>query len=240
MTVDVFFTSREADETAVEGRVTAVVDVIRATSCMVEALANGARAIFPTDSTEEALKLAFSLGRDDTLLCGERKGLRIEGFDLGNSPLEYGRASVEDKQLVMTTTNGTRAFLAAEGSRRTLAASFLNLTTVGEELAGSEEVVVLCAGRQDRFSLEDALCAGFLVKHIQATGPSVLRLNDAGRVALELAERHEPEVAFLASTSAGRALGTIGFEEDLAICAEVDRHPLLPVMTERRIALRKV
>ncbi len=77
------------DEASVEGRTAVVIDVIRATSTLVEALANGARAIFPTVSTEEAVKLASSLGREDTLLCGERKGLKIEGFDLGNSPAEF-------------------------------------------------------------------------------------------------------------------------------------------------------
>lgn len=239
MRVDVFFTSHEVDEAAVEGRVTAVVDVIRATSCMVEALANGARAIFPTDSTEEALKLASSLGREDTLLCGERKGLRIDGFDLGNSPWEFSRAAVGDKQLVMTTTNGTRAFLAAEASEKVLAAAFLNLATVGDELAKGEDAAIVCAGRQDRFSLEDALCSGFLLKHIQASVQSGLQLNDAGRVALELAGRHEPDVAFLESTVAGQALGKIGLEDDLSICAEVDRHPVLPVMAGRRIAVRR-
>ena len=239
MSVDVFFSVGEVDETAVEGRVTAVVDVIRASSCMVEALANGARAIFPTDSTEEAIKLASSLGRDDTLLCGERKGLRIEGFDLGNSPREYHQAAVEDKQLVMTTTNGTRAFLAAEGSEKVLVASFLNLATVGRELADADEAAIVCAGRQDRFSMEDALCAGFLLKTIQGSGASGLLMNDAGRVALELAGLHAPDIAFFQSTAAGQALGAIGLEDDLALCAEVDRHPLLPIMRERRIALLK-
>ena len=79
MTVDVFFSPSVVDEASVEGKTAIVIDVIRATSTLVEALANGARAIFPTVSTEEAVKLASGLGREDTLLCGERKGLKVEG-----------------------------------------------------------------------------------------------------------------------------------------------------------------
>ncbi|MBT8397581.1 MAG: 2-phosphosulfolactate phosphatase [Gemmatimonadetes bacterium] len=136
MTIDVFFSPAVVDETSVEGKTAVVIDVIRATSTLVEALANGAKAIFPTLSTEEAVKLASSLGREDTLLCGERKGLKVEGFDLGNSPAEFTAEVVGGKQLVMTTTNGTRAFAAVEAADRVLAASFLNLSAVVEALEG--------------------------------------------------------------------------------------------------------
>ncbi|MCA9297739.1 MAG: 2-phosphosulfolactate phosphatase, partial [Phycisphaerales bacterium] len=109
MRIDVFFTVDEVDPALLPGTTVVVVDVVRATTTITEALANGARGIYPTASIEEAVKLASSLGREDALLCGERKGAKIEGFDLGNSPREFTRAAVEDKRLVMSTTNGTRA-----------------------------------------------------------------------------------------------------------------------------------
>jgi 2-phosphosulfolactate phosphatase len=237
MNVGVFFTSREVDEVEVEGRVAVVIDVIRATSAMIEAFANGARGIFPTDSTEEAIKLASSLGREDTLLCGERRGLRIDGFDLGNSPREFTRETVGGKQLVMTTTNGTRALLAAEVAERVLAASFLNLTAVGNALAGASDLALVCAGRQNRFALDDALCAGLLLKQLGDMHEGDIETNDAGRVAMELAANHTPSAAFLRTTTAGRALEGLGLQEDLDLCASVDRHDLVPEMRDRRIGV---
>lgn len=243
MTIEVFFSPAEVDEAAMEGRTAVVVDVIRATSTIVEALANGARCVLPTASAEEAIKLASSLGREDTLLCGERKGLKIEGFELGNSPSEYVRDVVEGKQLVMTTTNGTRAFIAAREAERILTASFMNLSAVVEEMAGADEVAVVCAGKEDRFSLDDALCAGLLVRKLleeraeavaDGKGPE---LDDGARVVLDLAERYAPDAEFLRSTAAGKALLEVELEGDLELCAQVDRHALVPAMEDRRIGV---
>jgi len=239
MNVDVFFSPAVVDEASVEGRTAVVIDVIRATSCIVEALANGARGIFPTTLPEEAVKLASSLGREDTLLCGERKGLKIEGFDLGNSPREFLEEVVKGKQLVMSTTNGTRAFLAAEDADQVISASFLNLSAVVRALKGVEGLAVVCAGRENRFSMDDALCAGLLLKKLgEARGEAILG-NDAGRAVLDMAEKYEPDEAFLRSTKAGQALVEIGMDGDLAFCALLDRHAIVPVMKERRIGLVK-
>ena len=237
MTIDVFFSPAVVDEPSVEGRTAVVIDVIRATSTLVEALANGARAIFPIVSTEEAVKLASSLGREDTLLCGERKGLKVEGFDLGNSPSEFTAAVVEGKQIVMTTTNGTRAFVAAEGADKVIAASFMNLAAVSEALNGVHSLVIVCSGRENRFSLDDALCAGMLIRALEEGGEEELDLNDAGRVVRDLASNYTVDVEFLRSTAAGKALVDAGLAADLELCASQDRHTLVPEMRERRISL---
>jgi 2-phosphosulfolactate phosphatase len=238
MNVDVYFSPAVVDEASVEGRTAVVIDVIRATSCIVEALANGARGIFPTILPEEAVKLASSLGREDTLLCGERKGLKIDGFDLGNSPREFSPEVVRDKQLVMSTTNGTRAFLATEHAERVMAASFLNLSAVVRALEGARNLVLVCAGRQNRFSMDDALCAGLLLRGLAGnSGLAQGMVNDAGRAVLDMAERYTPDEEFLRSTAGGRALEGIGMDGDLAFCAELDRHSIVPEMTERRIGL---
>jgi len=237
MTIDVFFSPAVVDETSVEGKTAVVIDVIRATSTLVEALANGAKAIFPTVSTEEAVKLASSLGREDTLLCGERKGLKVEGFDLGNSPAEFTAEVVGGKQLVMTTTNGTRAFAAAESADRVLAASFLNLSAVVEALDGISDLVIICSGRQNRFSLDDALCAGLLVQRLGVDGEVDAVLNDAARVAAGLVSSYTVSADFLGSTAAGKNLLGIGLEGDLELCASLDRHSLVPEMRERKISV---
>lgn len=239
MKVQTFFSPAEVDPSAATDATAVVIDVIRATSTMVEALASGARAIYPTLSTEEAMRLANSMGREDTLLCGERKGLKIEGFDLGNSPREFTPERVGGKRLVMTTTNGTRAFLAAQGARRVLALSFLNLSAVARAVADVERLMVVCAGKEDRFSMDDVLCAGVFLREVlgdDAPGEWD-RMNDQSRAAHSLAHAHTPDESFLRVTAAGAALVEVGLGEDLSVCALRDRHDFVPEMHDRMIQL---
>jgi 2-phosphosulfolactate phosphatase len=175
MRVDVRFSVEGLVEHDLTETTVVVIDVIRATTCMVEAVAAGARGVYPTDSTEEAVKLLQSIGRDDTLLCGERRGVMIEGYDLGNSPSEFRDERVRDQRLIMNTTNGTRAFVAAEAADHVFAGSFLNLGAVTVAVSNSDRLVVVCAGRSGAFAMEDALCAGHLVRRLRATAPGLQR-----------------------------------------------------------------
>ena len=234
----VYFTVAELEPADVQGGTVVVVDVLRATSTIVEALAAGARAVYPTVGSEEALKLASSLGREDTLLCGERKGLKIEGFDLGNSPLEFTPERVDGKRLVMSTTNGTRAFHAAGQADRIVAASLLNLGAAAGAVAGEEDLVVLCAGREDRFSLDDAVCAGLILEHALGGREGAPELDDGARAALSLARDVTPDWAFLRSVAAGRALIDIGLAGDVEHCAHRDLHVIVPEMQDRMIRIR--
>lgn len=241
MKVHAFFTAGSVNPAEVAGSATVVVDVIRATSTMVTAFGNGARAVYPTVSTEDALRLASSMGRDEALLCGERKGRKIEGFDLGNSPAEYERSTVEGRRLVMSTTNGTRAFLAAATADRILAASLLNLSAVAksasEAVAGGSPLVVICAGKEDRFSLDDAVCAGALIREVEERTGGPLETNDSAAAAVALSGAFGADEAFLRSTAAGRALVEIGHGSDLSLCARRDVYELVPEMVDRVIRL---
>ncbi len=234
MKIDVYFQAGEPAAIDMRERIVVVIDVLRATSAIVEALVNGADSVYPAASTEEAIKLAASLGRDDTLLCGESKGLMVEGFDLGNSPREFLAQVVADKRLVMSTTNGTRAFLMAGDADRVLACCFLNLAAVVDAVVGSEELVVVCAGRGGMFAVEDALCAGALIRRLRDGHPEV-ELDDAGSAALELTYRFQVGAAFLARTKAGRCLTEIGLRDDLKHCAQLDRYRVVPEMEDRVI-----
>ncbi len=243
MRIHTHLSAAEAESGVIQGGAAVVIDVIRATSTMVEALAAGARSIYPTVSTEEAIRLANSLGREDTLLCGERRGLPIPGFDLGNSPREYSTAAVGGRRLVMTTTNGTRAFAAAADADRVVAGSFLNLGSVIESLVGEEEVAIICAGKEGRFALDDAVCAGLIVRGLlRGERPDVpagghVALDDASRAVLSLAARFPADESFLRSTAAGTALVEVGLDPDLADCAAIDRHDIVPEMRDRMICL---
>ena len=240
MRIETFFSAAEAEDGQFANTTAVVIDVIRATSTVVAALAAGARAVYPTLTSEEAIRLANSLGRDNALLCGERRGLMIEGFDLGNSPAEFTPDLVSDSSLVMTTTNGMRAFLAVEAADRVIVAALVNLSAVAAAVSEFEQVAVVCAGKEGRFSLDDAVCAGLiLTRLLDPHGPDTtdIQLDDASRSALALAAAYTVDEEFLRRTASGMALVEVGLDPDLKQCAEIDRHRLVPEMHDRMIRL---
>jgi len=239
MRLDVYLTPGEVAAADVAERAVVVIDVLRATSTIVEALASGARNVFPVGSIEEALRLANTLGRDGVLLCGERKCLPIEGFDLGNSPREFTPDAVRGKTLVMSTTNGTAVMSLSAGASRVVIGSLLNLSAVVEELARSEaEPVLICSGRERHFGLEDAVCAGVVASRVMEALPGEWQLNDGAVAALALARELSADYeALFSRSSAGRSIVDAGLGEDLAFCAQVDRHAVVPVFQDRQIVL---
>lgn len=238
MKLHVFLTPGEVVPGEVAGRVAVVLDVLRATSTIVEALDAGAKAIYPVASIEDALRLANNLGRGGVLLCGERRCLPIEGFDLGNSPREFTPERVSGKTLVMTTTNGTHAMTLASGASRVLIGSLMNLDAIVDELAAAEaEPVFICAGRERFFALEDAVCAGAMAERLMEIRPGDWALNDGAMAAIALAQRFGTGEDFFATVAAGKLLLSAGLGEDLAVCAQKNRHALVPVLHERHITL---
>jgi 2-phosphosulfolactate phosphatase len=231
MRVRVRFTAPEVDPTELGGATAVVIDVLRATSSMTAALSAGARGVYPAASTEEALRLVQSLGRDDTLLCGERKGTRIEGYDLGNSPGEFTPDVVGDKRVIMDTTNGTPALLAVAEAERVLTACFANLSAVAGAVQDHDDVIIVCAGRERGFALEDAVCAGALVSALG--GPGRHAFDDGARAAYVLASRWRVDAEFLAGTAAGRLLTELGLDADVRWCAQRDVIDLVPEMRDR-------
>lgn len=235
MRIDTYFTVPEVDVGSIGDATVVVIDVVRATTTIIEALANGAREIYPTLSTEDAVKLASSLGREDTLLCGERKGHKVEGFDLGNSPHEFTVEAVQDKKLVMSTTNGTKALIVGQEGARLLPCAFTNLSAVARAVSDDDHLVVICAGQADRFSLDDALCAGHLIQRIVSENEGEPDFNDAARAARALASARKPTRRFLSLSAGALAVIEIGLGDDLDICADVDRHDLVGVMSDQAI-----
>jgi 2-phosphosulfolactate phosphatase len=235
--LEVYFTPAELGERDLVGSVATVIDVLRATSTIVEAVANGARTIFPATDMDDALRLAQAIGRNDVLLCGERGARRIDGFDLGNSPLEFTSAVVADKLVVMTTTNGTPALIAGQAADRCIVASYLNMNAAARDLAASgKPIVIMCAGRQGRFSLDDALCAGSLIRVLREQNGGRARLNDAAHAASALERRYRAHLAaVMRRTAAARQIEEAGHADDIAYCLTRDRHDVVPVMSNRQI-----
>jgi 2-phosphosulfolactate phosphatase len=237
--IDVLFGVQQLTPQEVQGRVVAMIDVLRASTTIATALARGARAVIPFESSEEAITRSKQLERGAFRLAGERRMLKMEGFDLGNSPLEYTAEAVEGKTVLLATTNGTRALLALQGARDVVVASYVNLTGVSTmlraALRGGTDITLLCAGQDRQFSLEDAACAGRYVYHVSKRLAEA-ELNDAALAATMIDRKYGDNLMRLFNTAAhGRALAAAGFEEDLTACAVVDSLPVIPIYHDRQI-----
>jgi len=239
MRVDVYFGPQEVAPAEIAGRVVAVIDVLRASTSIAIALANGARAVIPMGSSEEVISRAKSLARSEVRLAGERRMLTIPGFDIGNSPLEFTKEAVEGKTILMSTTNGTSAVLAVQGARDVAIASYVNFSAVlsmlRAALRGGTDVAIVCAGHERHFALEDSACAGLLVQHI-TTKHAKAEINDAAQVAMLINKKYGENLKRLFKESThGAALVDAGFANDLLACADVDSYPVLPVYQDRQI-----
>jgi 2-phosphosulfolactate phosphatase len=236
--LQVVFTPAEVAQAELAGRVVIVLDVLRATTTIVEALANGARRVLPVATVDEAAVLAQKLDRSTTLLCGERHCRLIEGFDLGNSPAEFTSARVRGKSLIMSTTNGTVALLAASSAHRVIVGSFLNFSAVIETVVqDGADCTILCAGRERRFAMEDAVCAGMLARRLRERVAGTTRRNDGAVAAMALARRYGGSIVrMFRATSAGRHIIEAGLADDLVYCAELDRHTIVPELKDREVS----
>ena len=212
-----------ADRDALAGACVVVIDVLRASTSIVEALESGAELIIPVGDIATASRLAPPGDRANAkkVLAGERRCCAVDGFDLGNSPREFTPARVRGKKVVLTTTNGTRAFAAAVKSSRVVVCAFSNLPAVAEAVRGEEHLAVVCCGSEGSIAAEDLLCGGMLLRALgEAYAESAL--NDAARLSLVLAEKHGENIeAFLRSTDHGRTLVELGFSDDVAFCARL-------------------
>jgi 2-phosphosulfolactate phosphatase len=242
MKLDVLFTPTGLNGAEVQGRTVFVIDVLRATTCICTALSHGAKAIIPVGSPEEALRLAQTIGSADVLLAGEKDCARIPGFQLGNSPLEMTEAAVRGKTIIVTTSNGTRALLACQAAAAVFPVAAVNLTAAAERareaLDGNQPVLIVCAGRDGAFSLDDAYCAGRLTSAIFGGTRPRSALNDAGIASLDLVRRYGSRWERpLAYSRGGRELIRLGFRADVREAARQDAYPILPHFHERRITL---
>lgn len=239
MRIDVLFGIAGLGPGDFSGRVVAVIDVLRASTSIAVALANGARAIIPLESSEEVVTRAKAFERSEVRLAGERRMLPIPGFDLGNSPLEFTREAIEGKTVLMSTSNGTGAVTGAQGARDVVIASYVNLSAVVSmlraALRGGADVAIICAGREKQFALEDAACAGRYV-HLVTKRLSNVVMNDAAQAASLIERKYGDNlVRMFEASEHGRALREAGFEKDLEACAAIDAFPVVPVFQDRLI-----
>jgi 2-phosphosulfolactate phosphatase len=231
--VDVCLTPDLMHQYPVADRSVVVVDIFRATSCMVTALASGVAGITPFAKLEDCL--AMKAKGYDT--AGERDGKKVEGFDHGNSPFEYMVDEMKGRRLAFTTTNGTQAIARSLGAREIVIGAFLNLSAVTEHLKNSgNNVLIVCSGWKGKFNLEDTLFAGALVDLLEGDYRPECDAPIAAKH-LYLSARNDMK-AFLANASHVKRLAKLNVIRDIEFCLTPDVYKVVPVLEEGVLVAR--
>ncbi len=239
MRVDLFLTPVPFAKAALENKTVAVIDVLRSSTSICAALMHGAKGIIPTEGPGEAGEMWTKVGSEMAVLAGERQGVKIENFQLGNSPAEFTRETVGGKFVIMTTTNGTSIFGKTYTAGPVISVGLVNISKAAERAAReSRDLVIVCSGREGHFSIEDTLCGGMLIHLLIENHHQDIEANDAASLALLLYQTNRSRLReTIEQGEHGRYLDSIGFGKDLVIAAIPDSMPVLPVLKDGRLIL---
>lgn len=232
MQIDVVLTVDELRQEQIINHTVIIIDVLRASSTIVTALHKGFSMVYPVETIGQALSLLDA----DTLLAGERHCKNIHDFHYNNSPTQLLQADPNQKKLVLTTTNGTRAIQKAYKGASILIGCFLNASAcIQEALSRRLDITLFCAGSRQKYAHEDGLAAGLLIEYATAINPN-LHICDLGRTLLNSYQQcahslHEE----LQKSATGKRLLSLNYEQDVSFCSQVDVFQLVPIVKDKRI-----
>jgi len=240
MNIQVISTAQQAQDINFTNRIAVVIDVLRATSVITTALNNKAQCVIPMKTVEEAQNLYAASDASKTLRGGERNALKIEGFDLSNSPLEYQQQVIEGKTIIITTTNGTNAIENVKGAKEVVLACFRNAQAVVDYVAQSgKDVAIVCAGTEGRFSLDDGLCAGMLIELLKQQ--TAVETDDLGLLVTQYYNQNKTNLlGALSNCYHLKRLFTLGFYDDIRFCLETSCVTTIPEVTEGKIKKKTI
>jgi len=243
LSLSLFNTPSEIPDELLKHYRVVVVDVLRSATSIAMALANGAREVIPTASVAAGIELSRQLSRKDVLLCGERDGKIVEGFDLGNSPGDFTQERVAGRTLIFGSTNGTPLVVQASPAKQVIVCGFINLTSVAKTLAKGDvnlPVAIACAGQDGGYSLDDVVRGGLLISRLRLLASCEMALNDAAVGAEIVSCEFIGDLGRLVRDSEhGRYLSEIGAGSDLEICAQDSTLTAVPVLYDGKLALPK-
>lgn len=231
----ILMSQREILPEELAGATAVVIDVLAATTTLLAILENGASHVFPVRSLEDAEAIAKRLDGTRPIRGGEQGGDRITGYDFGPLPQEYPPDVVAGRDVILVTSNGTRAIAGAASADEVLVGCLRNAPAVARYLeeSGTESVYLICAGSKGRFNVEDFLGAATILSHMDGSG---WRVDDAARLALEFADRHRGEIRqVLAGGRVGRWFVKNGYMEMLDFFADVGASDLVPEVRDGRL-----
>lgn len=230
--VEVCFTPGEYEYYKDEFEIVVVIDVLRATSAICAAFDNGVKSIIPVPTVEEAREY-----KEKGYLAGaERKGQIVEGFDFGNSPFSYMKEDFKNQEIVLSTTNGTKSLDVAKDAEIVVVGSFLNLEALSEWLSKQEKnVLCLCSGWQDKFNLEDTICAGAICEFLINTGNFVSDEDSSIAAKYLFMSAKDNYLGYLKSSSHRRRLKNLNLNEDIKYCLTPNQTTVIPILKEGKL-----
>ena len=239
--LEVVFTPEEIKNRRLSDKLIVVIDVLRASSTIITALAYGCRGLVPILSPEQAKEKAQQFKKEEVLLGGEREGRKIKGFDLGNSPREYQKEIVEDRIIIFSTTNGVKTLERIRGAFRIIIASFLNLQATFNYCSKFQgDILLACAGKEGYFSLEDTVCAGKLINSLRDIYSDTCQEADANLTAQVLYKKFGNNILeMLRKSQHGQYLESIGLRKDLEFCSQLDIFNIVPIFRDSLISLNE-
>lgn len=218
-------------EEDIKGKQVVIIDVLRATSVITTALANGAQEVVAVREIDEAL----ALREEGCVMGGERKALKIEGFDLSNSPLEFTREAIGGRRIIMTTTNGTNAISRSTSAENIMIGCMLNGRAVAKCIAQSgQDTVIACAGTKGQFSIDDFLCAGKILYDLKEICDA--DLDDMCSAAYMAYDDHKENVLdYVKHAAHYKYMLSIGLQDDIEYCFREDETHIVPIYMKGRI-----
>jgi 2-phosphosulfolactate phosphatase len=236
MNAEVYLSGGSVHAADVRGRTAIVVDVLRASTTIAHALHAGARSIVPVPDMARASEMAGNLDHGTSLLGGERDGVQIEGYALGNSPSDYSRDRVQGKTIILLSTNGTGAIVACAEADEVLVGGLVNASAVvSYAKAAARDVVIVCAGWKNRVALEDTLCAGLLLDKLW-DGRLPGNVFDAAHIAATQYHHDRDQLAeTIGRCNHAKRLKALGLAADIPVCTAIDSIPVVPVLRAGRI-----
>lgn len=230
--IEVCFTPGEYEYFKGEYDIVVVIDVLRATSAICAAFDNGVKAIIPVSTIEEAKEYQAK----GYLVGAERKGQIVEGFDFGNSPYSYMKEEVKGKEIVLTTTNGTKALNLASDAPIVVVGSLLNLDALCQWLEEQEKnTLCLCSGWQDKFNLEDTICAGAISEYLIATGKFTSEEDSSIAAKYLYLSAWVNPLGYLKSSSHRRRLKNLNLNEDIKYCLTPNQTDVIPILKDGKL-----
>ncbi|MBV4419762.1 2-phosphosulfolactate phosphatase family protein [Clostridium tyrobutyricum] len=227
MNIDIIISADDIKEDNIKNKSVVVIDMLRATSVIITAINNGCKEVIPVLNIDEAVDIVSS-NRNKYILGGERNAVKIKGFDFSNSPLEYKSNVVKDKTLVMTTTNGTKAIKNSSAAKNILIGAMINAKAVASKLVDlNNDIVIVNAGTNGQFSIDDFICAGYIIENIMRITDSIIT-SDIATTAKYIYDNNKTIISFIKYAKHYKVIKNLKLDKDLEYCCQKDIVSIVP------------
>lgn len=228
MKLDIIISADYIREDIIKDKIVVVIDMLRATSVITTAFMNGCKEVIPLLTVEEAFEKRDLLKERECILGGERRAVKIDGFDLSNSPLEYTKEAVEDKTIIITTTNGTRTLTSCTSANRIFIGAMINAGAVAKKVIEiNKDVIIVNSGTNGEFSMDDFICSGFIINEMTKDKNSI-ELTDIAKTALKIYKENNDIISYVKEARHYNVMLELNLESDIEYCIQKNITDIVP------------